>query len=253
MPEAQAGNYNVGPIPLVIDRDHRTTLLTITNLADEELRLEITTYLWDQQGDDPKLLTPTSDVQAFPSLIVMPPHDVRKVRVGLTTSLTDVEQSYRVLVAELPPLANDGSVGVRMLTRNSIPIFVAPIPKETFTGELTDVRAHTDGVRFSAHSTGNAHVMVTDLKLRATRADGSKLEAASTGWYVLPGRSRPMMIPLPPGECERLTAVELRAVTDHGDWTIKTQVDPTTCAPPPAPVASPPPAPPASPPATPPQ
>ncbi|WP_459694369.1 fimbrial biogenesis chaperone, partial [Achromobacter xylosoxidans] len=73
---------------------------------------QVRVYAWDQaQGDD--VLAPTQEIQASPPIIQVPPNGEQLVRlVRVSKELAPMEQSYRLVIDEIPDPATSRVNGV---------------------------------------------------------------------------------------------------------------------------------------------
>lgn len=119
---AGAATFQVFPVMIEANADTPAGVLTLTNTSQEPVTLQVRLFRWTQvDGRDE--LQPTNDVVASPPLARMPAggqHLIRVVR--LAKQRPAAEESYRLLVDELPGETQLGS-GVRLLLRQSIPVF----------------------------------------------------------------------------------------------------------------------------------
>ncbi|HZH04353.1 MAG TPA: fimbria/pilus periplasmic chaperone, partial [Myxococcaceae bacterium] len=124
---AQAAGLNVSPIQIYLTPNSRNTLLTIRNDGAEEGRYQLDVFDWGENERGEMQLRPTREVVFFPRLLVLKPGEQRNVRVGATAEPVNEEKTYRIFIEELPPPKRPGSgVGVKVLTKIGLPIFLTP-------------------------------------------------------------------------------------------------------------------------------
>ncbi|WP_322044507.1 molecular chaperone [Paraburkholderia sp. J67] len=128
---AMAATLQISPVTIEFAAGEVATGLTLRNPGDTPLYGQVRVFQWGQaQGDD--VLTPTADVIASPPLIEIAPHSdqlVRLVRANASSSqgagaAPDSEQSFRILIDELPTPGTPGAEGVTIRLRYSVPVFV---------------------------------------------------------------------------------------------------------------------------------
>jgi fimbrial chaperone protein len=120
---ATAGSLRVAPILLEVPAPGATTTLNLRNEGDRNLHVQIRVFRWTGTQSEPTL-EPTADVVVSPPAATLTPgteYVVRVVRV--TRQPVAGEESYRVLVDEIPEAAADRANTVRFAFRYSIPVF----------------------------------------------------------------------------------------------------------------------------------
>jgi fimbrial chaperone protein len=118
-----AGSLRVAPILLDVAAPGATTTLNLRNEGDRSLHVQIRVFRWTGTQSEPTL-EPTTDVVVSPPAATLTPgmeYVVRVVRV--TRQPVAGEESYRVLVDEIPDGAADRANTVRFAFRYSIPVF----------------------------------------------------------------------------------------------------------------------------------
>lgn len=213
-----ASAFRVTPVRVELSQKTASTLLTLTNESDQDLRFQITAFAWSQDSKGGMKLDSTQDITFFPALLTLKPGEERKVRVGTKTFATDVEKSYRIFFEELPPLtvstAPQEGAQVRILTKMGVPIFLTPA-KQTFDARVESAAVSGGTLRFDIANRGNAHFAVQGVRVAGLAADGSKVfERQLDGWYVLPGTPRTYEMEIPSDLCPKVKSVEIEAQTD---------------------------------------
>ena len=215
-----ASAFRVTPVRVDFSRSNASTLLTVVNESDEELRFQVSAFSWLQDSKGAMQLEKTQDITFFPALLTLKPGEERKVRVGTKSFATDTEKTYRIFFEELPSMVkkNDtAGASVKILTRMGIPIFVTPA--QTRPNGAIDAAAVGRGkLTFDVANRGNVHFSVQSLKVSGYGADGNRLfERELEGWYVLPNIPRTYEVEIPSDVCSKLKRVEVEAQTDATD------------------------------------
>jgi fimbrial chaperone protein len=120
---AMAGSLRVAPILLEVPAPGATTTLNLRNEGDRNLRVQIRIFRWTGTQAEPTL-EPTTDVVVSPPAAMLTPgteYVVRVVRVNRQPVAS--EESYRVLVDEIPDGGADRVNTIRFAFRYSIPVF----------------------------------------------------------------------------------------------------------------------------------
>ncbi|MGG1947579.1 molecular chaperone [Trinickia sp. NRRL B-1857] len=197
-----AASLQVSPVVLELQPGETAAGLTLRNSGVQPLYGQVRVFRWDQaDGDDS--LEPTTELAASPPLVELGPQSTQLVRlIRLASSPIAIEQSYRILVDELPAPAEVPAHGVTIRLRYSVPVFIEPpgVPGEPKllwhligSGERWVLRVDNRGTR-------RAQVAAAEfLDGAAQRFEVSK----GLLGYVLAGRSRQWPITLP-------TAAELQ-------------------------------------------
>jgi fimbrial chaperone protein len=208
-PGATAATFTVDPTQIFLSGRTGSVLLTLRNDSEETLRFQLSAFAWGQSPSGEMTLEPTDDVVFFPVLLTLQPGELRRVRVGHSTSLDVREKTYRIFVEELPPLTPQGE-GVRVLTKMGIPIFLRP-QKEVATAILEDVRQQGDHIRFSLANTGTVHFVPREIKVEAATDSATVFSKALEGWYVLAGGRRDYELVVEETDCSRVRSVVVTA------------------------------------------
>ncbi|MCE9667180.1 fimbria/pilus periplasmic chaperone [Myxococcus stipitatus] len=212
-----AAAFEVNPVRLELDGESRAVAMTIRNQSMETQRFQISAHTWSQDGDGRATLQPTQELFFFPSMMTLGPGESRPVRVGISSAPLEVERSFRLIVEELPPLQPTApTMGLKVLTRVSIPVFVAPVRKEAQSRiEGIDLKAST--FHFRVHNPGTVNFFVKQARVRGLDGQGRRLmEQTQAGWYVLPGGAQAFAVAAPPDVCGKIRAVEVQLETDRG-------------------------------------
>lgn len=182
---AGAQALSVLPVNIQFDPGQSATSLTLTNQGTSETAVQIRAYAWSQKGNDDQL-TKTEMVLLSPPLARMAPGASQVIRIILRQHPESREDTYRILIDQIPPPGEPGVV--HMVLRLSIPIFARPS-----TRAYPDVQFHlereADQIYLVAINPGNLHEVVRDIVL--TTSDGRKLKPdSSASPYILSGTTR---------------------------------------------------------------
>jgi fimbrial chaperone protein len=161
-------------------------LLTLRNDEGSEVTVQTRVVRWSQTNGN-EALEDTNDVVASPPVVTLAPgadYVVRVVRVSRKP--LQGEESYRVIVDQLPRPGRQQNKAVNLLIRQSIPVFFRSrelaLPKVSWS-----MRSEAGRLIVSANNSGDERLRIASLKLRdssgATLSFGNGLVG-----YVL-GRS----------------------------------------------------------------
>lgn len=208
---AFAGQFTVSPTRVALDEAQQSALVVLTNTGVEPVRFQVTATAWSQDGVQDTMETGTDDLVIFPSLLTLGPGESRRLRVGAATGFGATEGAYRVFVNELPPLDGSNQVGVKVLTRASIPVFLAP-EQATRSPEIVGVTLADGRLSLGIANEGNAHFKLDTVEVSAETADGVPVYTdTERGWYVLSGNTRPYLFELPAAACAQVAQLKVTA------------------------------------------
>jgi fimbrial chaperone protein len=180
---AVAASLQVAPVTLEFPPNAKASQVTLQNLGTTPINAQIRVFRWTQK-DGEEQLTPSTDVVASPpaaSLAAGQNYIVRVVRVA--TKPVDSEESYRLLVDELPQPTDDVNTKVNFIVRYSIPIFFIQTnsnPQLVWSADLTK-----DGLRLAVRNDGTRHIRISALKVEDLSGHSVSYGQGLVG-YVLP-------------------------------------------------------------------
>lgn len=122
-PDADAASISVSPI--LIDRaaSGNTAAVTLQTPGSEPVRIQLRVFRWTQV-DGKDQLEPTRDVVASPPMLKIAPGTDYTVRVvRLLKRPAAGEESYRLLIDQLPEPKDRKANQVNLVIRHSIPVF----------------------------------------------------------------------------------------------------------------------------------
>lgn len=195
---AFAASLGISPINLHVAAPAQAGAVSLANNGTSPVRLQVRIFKWRQQGKEP-ILEPTIDVIASPPSTSIPAGATYTIRIA-RTARTPIgnEESYRLLIDELPSPANaeTASSAVSFRLRTSIPVFFADKGAAPRMGwKLTNSGGK---LALEATNSGNRHIKLTDLAVET--ADGKiSFEAAGANAYLLAGTTA-RFEPLTPGK-----------------------------------------------------
>jgi fimbrial chaperone protein len=194
---AAASSLQVAPTGLDFPAGSSAQALWLTNTGSEELAAQVRAFAWSQAaGED--VLEPTRNLVASPPMLRIAPGArqlVRVIRSGGTPSAN--EQSYRIVVDELPPPQDGGVSGVQYVLRYSVPAFVAGSagtpPALAWTTTVVD-----GALQLDVRNDGATHAQLTAISLLGAEGTPTPLHPGLLG-YVLPGANMRWHVAVPAG------------------------------------------------------
>jgi fimbrial chaperone protein len=182
---AKAQSLAVLPVNIFLSPGENATALTVTNHGESATSIQIRAYAWSQKGDEDQL-TPTDAVVVSPPLATIASGATQVVRLILRRPAQGQEETYRILIDQIPPPAEPGVVHV--VLRLSIPIFAKPatraVPDLQFHVEREGEQLFLVGI-----NNGLCHESIRNIVL--TTGDGHQWKArTSVSPYILAGDTR---------------------------------------------------------------
>src|SRR5262245_21445900 len=130
---AQAGSLQVEPVILDVTAPGAASTITLHSAGSAPINGQIRLFKGSVVNCE-ETLEPTDDVVASPPSVTLAPNAkniVRVVRVAKTPVVG--EESYRLLVDQLPDLAQQKNGAVNLLVRYSLPVFFGAADKKSPT------------------------------------------------------------------------------------------------------------------------
>jgi fimbrial chaperone protein len=216
---ADATSLRVAPTSLDLTAPGSAAVLTLTNEVKRPVNVQLRVFRWTQVNGVEQL-EPTNDVVVSPPSTALPGNKDYLVRV-IRVSKKPVagEESYRVLVDELPDPSRRKAGTVTLVMRYSVPVFFkgadAAAPKVAWT-----IKRSGNGLVLAARNNGDVRLRLSDVQLM----QGGREIGARKGLvgYVLGGAS--MQWPLGGGKAISGGSVALKAQSDSGPLDVNVAV-----------------------------
>jgi fimbrial chaperone protein len=204
----------VTPTGITLSAAHPTDLLNLTNQSQDQARYQVSVFAWKESPAGETQLDPTEEIVAFPPLLTIGANQSRNIRIGFSLRPGAEERTYRVIVQELPEAPKPGApVQIKVLTKLSIPVFVAPAAPRV--DARIEAPALAQGVlSFAVANTGTAHLQFSNIKVAAKGAQGQSFDVATPGWYVLPGGRRLYRVNIASADCRGPQQFTIEAESD---------------------------------------
>jgi len=121
-----AAALQIAPVLLEIPAGGATTSLNIVNQDSRPAAVQFRLFRW-RQSEGAETLTPTEDVVASPPIATVGPRANLTVRViRVASGAVASEESYRLVVDQLPDNGGGGRSIVSILLRQVLPVFFEP-------------------------------------------------------------------------------------------------------------------------------
>jgi fimbrial chaperone protein len=165
---AEANSLRVAPILLDVTAPGATTTLNLRNEGDQKLHVQIRVFRWTGTQSEPTL-EPTDDVVVSPPAVTLTPGTEYVVRVVRVSKQPVVgEESYRILVDEVPDAVGDKANTVRFALRYSIPVFFSALSAASANVSWS-LAARGNATVLVASNSGGRRVRLANLKLTDAR------------------------------------------------------------------------------------
>jgi len=212
--EASASQLRVEPILLELSAPAAAGTLTLRNDENAEVVVQTRVFRWSQV-DGQETLAPTTDVVASPPQVRLAPYANYTVRIVRTSKQpVQGEESYRIVVDQLPRAAPQGQIGVRFLIRQLIPVFFrsAQLSKANVSWSLARER---DAIVVTATNAGDERLRIASLSLRDGNGSNVGFGNGLVG-YVLGRSSMNFMVARVPPKFGATGPVRITAVSNIG-------------------------------------
>jgi fimbrial chaperone protein len=209
-----AAQLHVEPVLLELNAPVAAGVLTLRNDDDIEAVVQTRVVRWSQSNGSDKL-EPVTDVVASPPAVTLAPHGdyvVRVVRVS-KQPVRD-EESYRVIVDQLPSALGRQNRSVNVLIRQSIPVFFRGRDLRPASVSWT-LRHEAKRLVLTASNTGNEHLRIASLRLRNSAGVTISYGNGLAG-YVLGQSSRSWTMPNYPVGFNVKGSISITAESDKG-------------------------------------
>lgn len=192
---ASAGEFSVSPVRIFMQSSERAIAVTVVNEGAEELVMQSEIFSWQQKTGGEDQLTPTEDLVLSPPIVKLAPKSrqvLRLARVG--PPATGQEQTYRMIVREVPEARPGREAKVQMALAFSLPIFITP------RGAKRDVkcdvqRQSAQAVKVNCANSGKAYAQIRGITLLS--ASGATLATRDFVGYLLPDVQRTIEVQAP--------------------------------------------------------
>jgi len=193
--EAQSANLQISPVSISFQPGQNAAGIQLQNNGDTPLYGQVRVYAWDQR-DGVDALTPTTQLVASPPIIEIAGKSAQTIRLvrraGVAVTPGGAEQTYRILIDELPRGdPQQGNVAIRL--QYSVPAFVLPADTQAAPQLEWSTFQRAGAWHLRARNTGALHAQIGATSVTV----GSRDVVLSKGLlgYALPGRTREWALP----------------------------------------------------------
>ncbi|MDD3450098.1 MAG: molecular chaperone [Gammaproteobacteria bacterium] len=192
--------------------------LWLSNTGTTPIDVQLRLFQWTQEAGDDRL-TPSTRLVVSPPMTRIAPGQRQLVRIirtraGASPAPAGREQSFRLLVDELPPAVTEPAeppAGLNFVLRFSVPVFVAPdiAPAPSAPARLSLERAPSGPVRLQARNPTPRRLQLADLRLLDGAGETVFARPGLLG-YVLAGTERSWPLELEAGTWAAAKEIRIR-------------------------------------------
>jgi fimbrial chaperone protein len=189
---ATAASLQLAPVRLDVPAHVTTSKINLRNLGKQPINVQVRVFKWSQvQGKES--LVETHDVVASPPLSTLQPEQNNVIRiVRVTPSTEQHEESYRLLVDELPPAGNKSGYAISFVLRYSIPVFFSG-SEPTMLPLKWSVSTKGMQTIVTVTNTSNTHQRLSALTLKPQNAPAQSFGSDLFG-YVLANSTKQFVL-----------------------------------------------------------
>ncbi|MBI5663943.1 MAG: molecular chaperone [Nitrospirae bacterium] len=203
-------NFTVSPIRIFFDGTQKTTVLTVKNMSDTPVSLEIKTVLWEHEQD----YSPTGDIIFFPKMLTMGGGEEKIIRIGHKMPAGQTEKTYRMFVSEIPALRREEGATLQMVMNLGVPIFIQPAMPSP-NGEIEKLTLSNGKLNISLKNSGNVHFLIRSIKVSGKDNELKEVFGAEmAGWYLLAGNSKEYTLEIDRESCAKIKDLRIDIETD---------------------------------------
>lgn len=190
---SQSVSLRVAPVLVDLSAPTAASSVRISNDAKRPISVQVRIFKWSQNnGID--TYTPATDVAVSPPISQLKPGGENMVRVVRTSKRpVKAEESYRLIVDELPGAAKKQSRTINFVVRHSIPVFFSP-PENEGANVAWIAQPKSGGYQITARNTGDKRMRISDLAVKGKGGNSVAQHKGLVG-YVLGNSSASWFIP----------------------------------------------------------
>jgi fimbrial chaperone protein len=182
---AFAGNLEISPVNVEVVAPSAASTVTLKNTGSEPVKMQARLFSWSQ-GKQGENLSKTNAVVVSPPFVDLKPREQAVIRiVRLSKQPLVQEESYRLLVDELPKKVTTPGTTIQMVMRYSVPVFFTAGQHSAAAVEM-GVQQSDGKLTIAISNKGSAHLKLSGMK--ATDAAGHVVSFGNgLNGYVLAG------------------------------------------------------------------
>jgi fimbrial chaperone protein len=212
---SEAASLRVSPVLIDLSAPTATSSLRIWNDAQRPINVQVRIFRWSQK-DGQEIYTPAEGVVASPPITKLKPGGENMIRVVRTTKQpVQAEESYRLIVDELPdPNRRQGGTVV-MVVRHSIPVFFTK-PVAGDAAVAWSVQQKPGGYQVTATNDGARRFKISNLSLLGS--GGAVAQQDGLVGYALGKSTMSWFVPATRGTRTSGRSLTIRAENEAGPF-----------------------------------
>jgi fimbrial chaperone protein len=184
----QAAQFTITPVRIFMNPRDRAVAVTVSNDSDEQVVMQADVYSWKQKADGSDDLALTEDLILTPPILKLGPKARQVVRLArLTAPPAGTQQTYRLIVREVPEARAASQLELQVALAFSLPIFISP-PDVKRDLRCRLERTAPGVVGALCENAGTAYAQIRTLEMLDDK--GLTIATRETGGYLLPGVKR---------------------------------------------------------------
>lgn len=231
---ARAADVSISPVRLAFSSDKNTDVLYVRNRSQDAIRMQLSVYAWAQDDLGKDVLTPTTEIVAFPKILEIAGGEERIIRVGSRAQGAGQEKTYRLYLEELPnetPVRTQVSL-IRTLTKVGIPVFLSPVQEMPQDAAMSSLTLTGAGLGVMVENPGNVHDVIQSVQVTGLDGNGNAIHVREVaGWYLLAGSRKSYNIEIAREDCLKLSDIDVLVTTNRSSSRERVHVSQQMCSP----------------------
>ena len=207
--EAALASMQVFPTHVYFEAGQNTTTVTVRNVRDTPLTIQVSPRDWGQGEDGGDQYKETDDLLVFPRMVTIDGNGEQTLRLAYRGDPVTTQRAFRMLVEEVPIDEPGKQMAMRFAVTMSMPVFIDP-PEMVQDFSLGQVTVSEGAAHVSFINKGSVHGQVGEIDVQLLSSGGQKIaDVTGNGWYVLPGMTRSFAVPLPEADCRKAARIAI--------------------------------------------
>lgn len=208
-----AATLQVSPVLIDVPAPGAAAAVTVANLSEDAVVAQVRVFRWVQENGADKLVE-TKDVVVSPPIAKLKPNTKSVLRVVRRAKTAPAgEESYRLVIDQVPEKTRKRGIGVSFAVRYSIPVFFGGLESEN-APLIWEVASKGGRTIVTATNAGSRRVRLADLKVKTS--SGSMTIGKGLAGYVLPRSTMTWTVDRALKGSKQGGKVAITALTEHG-------------------------------------
>ena len=191
----------------------QSSSINVSNDSDKPMKVQARVFRWSQK-DGQDVLEKTSDVVASPPILSVAKGSDGVVRIArVSAKPVEGEETYRILLDEVPSREKLQGGGLAVVVRQSLPVFFAGLDAKPSSLSWSAVRTK-DKLILKAVNNGLKRARLSYLKVTDDKKEVAKIDGLAG--YVLGGQSRSWELRVVPGLPNSGAEINIQATVNSG-------------------------------------